>query len=73
MRCTCISLLQMQWFALAFSFGWYEARGHTDAVAFCKVHDLHYQMKAKSRIGLHNNFGCYNFTYRNEATGPVLA
>jgi hypothetical protein len=47
--------------------------GHTDADAFCKVHDLHYQTKAKDESGLHNNFGCYNFAYRKDTTGPVLA
>jgi hypothetical protein len=30
--------------------------GRTDVDAFCKVHDLHYQTKAKDEIGLHNNF-----------------
>jgi hypothetical protein len=37
------------------------------------VHDLHYQTKAQGRIGLHNNFGCYNFAYCKDTTGPVLA
>jgi hypothetical protein len=30
------------------------------AEAFCWVHELHYQTKAKED-GLHENFGCYNF------------
>jgi hypothetical protein len=47
--------------------------GHTDADAFCKVYDLHYQTKAKDETGLHNNFGCYNFTYRKDTTALVLA
>jgi hypothetical protein len=29
---------------------------------FCRVHELHYQMKARAD-GLHKNFGCYNFAY----------
>jgi hypothetical protein len=34
-----------------------------NAEAFCRVHELHYQTKAKED-GLHENFGCYNFVYR---------
>jgi hypothetical protein len=30
---------------------------------FCRVHELHYQTKARGD-GLHENFGCYNFAYR---------
>jgi hypothetical protein len=30
------------------------------AEAFCRVHELHYQTKARED-GLHENFGCYNF------------
>jgi hypothetical protein len=30
--------------------------------AFCRVHELHYQTKARVD-GLHKNFGCYNFAY----------
>jgi hypothetical protein len=33
-----------------------------DAEAFCRVHELHYQTKARAD-GLHENFGCYNFVY----------
>jgi hypothetical protein len=33
-----------------------------DAEAFCRVHELHYQTKARAD-GLHENFGCYNFAY----------
>jgi hypothetical protein len=33
------------------------------AEGFCRVHELHYQTKAK-KDGLHENFGCYNFAYR---------
>jgi hypothetical protein len=31
-------------------------------VGFCRVHELHYQTKARGD-GLHENFGCYNFAY----------
>jgi hypothetical protein len=33
------------------------------AEGFCRVHELHYQTKARGD-GLHENFGCYNFAYR---------
>jgi hypothetical protein len=33
------------------------------ADSFCRVHELHYQTKAR-KDGLHDNFGCYNFAYR---------
>jgi hypothetical protein len=33
-----------------------------NAEAFCRVHELHYQTKARTD-GLHENFGCYNFAY----------
>jgi hypothetical protein len=33
-----------------------------NAKAFCRVHELHYQTKARAD-GLHENFGCYNFAY----------
>jgi hypothetical protein len=41
-----------------------------NAEAFCRVHELHYQTKARED-GLHENFGCYNFAYRkdNENSG----
>jgi hypothetical protein len=38
---------------------------------FCRVHDLHYQTKARAD-GLHKNFGCYNFAYRNDTRAPVI-
>jgi hypothetical protein len=38
---------------------------------FCRVHELHYQMKARSN-GLHKNFQCYNFAYRKDTKAPVL-
>jgi hypothetical protein len=43
-----------------------------DAEAFCRVHELHYQMKARIE-GLHENFGCYNFAYRKDTKAPVLS
>jgi hypothetical protein len=38
------------------------------AEAFCQVHELHYQTKARAD-GLHENFGCYNFAYRKDTKG----
>jgi hypothetical protein len=49
------------------------SQGHTDADAFCKVHDFHYHTKARDALGLHNNFECYSFAYRKDTSGPVLA
>jgi hypothetical protein len=40
--------------------------------AFCRVHELHYQTKARAD-GLHENFGCYNFAYRKDMKAPVLS
>jgi hypothetical protein len=40
--------------------------------AFCRVHELHYQMKAREDE-LHENFGCYNFTYRKDTKALVLS
>jgi hypothetical protein len=40
--------------------------------AFCRVHELHYQTKARED-GLHENFGCYNFAYRKDMKAPVLS
>jgi hypothetical protein len=36
-----------------------------NAKGFCRVHELHYQPKARTD-GLHKNFGCYNFAYRKD-------
>ena len=36
-----------------------------NAEGFCRVHELHYQTKARSN-GLHKNFRCYNFAYRKD-------
>jgi hypothetical protein len=43
-----------------------------DAEAFCRVHELHYQTKARED-GLHENFGCYNFAYRKDTKASVLS
>jgi hypothetical protein len=43
-----------------------------NAEAFCRVHELHYQTKARED-GLHENFGCYNFAYRKGTKAPVLS
>jgi hypothetical protein len=43
-----------------------------NAEAFCRVHELHYQTKARED-GLHENFGCYNFTYRKDTKALVLS
>jgi hypothetical protein len=43
-----------------------------NAEAFCRVHELHYQMKARED-GLHENFGCYNFAYHKDMKTPVVS
>jgi hypothetical protein len=43
-----------------------------DAEAFYRVHELHYQTKARAN-GLHENFGCYNFAYHKDTKAPVLS
>jgi hypothetical protein len=40
--------------------------------AFCRVHELHYETKARED-GLHENFGCYNFAYRKDMKTPVVS
>jgi hypothetical protein len=42
-----------------------------NAKAFCRVHEL-YQTKVRED-GLHENFGCYNFTYRKDMKSPVVS
>jgi hypothetical protein len=42
------------------------------AEAFCRVHELHYQTKARED-GLHENFDCYNFAYRKEMKTQVVS
>jgi hypothetical protein len=39
---------------------------------FCRVHELHYQTKARGN-GLHENFGCYNFAYRKTTKFLVIS
>ena len=39
---------------------------------FCRVHELHYQTKARGD-GLHENFGYYNFAYRKTTKFPVIS
>jgi hypothetical protein len=43
-----------------------------DAEAFYRVHELHYQTKARAD-GLHENFDCDNFAYRKDTKAPVLS
>jgi hypothetical protein len=43
-----------------------------NAEAFYRVNELHYQTKARED-GLHENFGCYNFAYRQDMKAPVLS
>jgi hypothetical protein len=43
-----------------------------NAEAFCRVHELHYQTKARED-GLHENFGYYNFAYRKDTKALVLS
>jgi hypothetical protein len=42
------------------------------AEGFCRVHELHYQTKARED-GLHENFGCYNFAYQKTTKFPVIS
>jgi hypothetical protein len=42
------------------------------AEGFCRVHELHYQTKARGD-GLHENFGYYNFAYRKSTKFPVIS
>jgi hypothetical protein len=48
-----------------------QGMSHNDE-AFCRVHELHYQTKARAD-DLHENFGCYNFVYRKDTKAPVLS
>jgi hypothetical protein len=43
-----------------------------DARCFCNMHELLYQTKATWKEQYHNNFGCYNFVHRAEASYLVL-
>jgi hypothetical protein len=42
------------------------------AEAFCRVHELQYQTKARED-GLHENFSCYNFAYRKDMKTSVVS
>jgi hypothetical protein len=42
-----------------------------NAEAFCRVHKLHYQTKARAD-DLHKNFSCYNFAYQKDTKAPVI-
>jgi hypothetical protein len=42
-----------------------------NADGFCRVHELHYQTKARAD-GLHKNSGYYNFVYRKDTKAPVI-
>jgi hypothetical protein len=42
------------------------------AEGFCRVHELHYQTKARGD-GLHENFGCYNFAYCKSTKFRVIS
>jgi hypothetical protein len=39
---------------------------------FCNMHELLYETKATSKEQYHNNFGCYGFIARPNASHPVL-
>jgi hypothetical protein len=43
-----------------------------DVRCFCNIDELSYQTKATGKEQYHNNFGCYNFVPRSEASYPVL-
>jgi hypothetical protein len=43
-----------------------------DARCFCNMHELTYQMKVTGKEQYHNNFGCYSFVHRAEASYHVL-
>jgi hypothetical protein len=43
-----------------------------NAEAFCRVHELHYQTKARED-GLYENFGCYNIAYHKDMKALVLS
>jgi hypothetical protein len=42
------------------------------AEALCRVHELHYQTKARED-GLYENFGCYKFAYRKDMKTSVIS
>jgi hypothetical protein len=42
-----------------------------DARCFCNIHELSYETKAIGKEQYHNNFGCYSFVPRFEASYPL--
>jgi hypothetical protein len=38
---------------------------------FCNMHELLYETKATRKVQYHNNFGCYGFSARSNASYPV--
>jgi hypothetical protein len=40
--------------------------------SFCSMHELLYETKATGKEQYHNNFGCYGFVARSNASHPVL-
>jgi hypothetical protein len=46
---------------------------HVDVVAFYRIHELHYQIKARPSDKLHNNLGCYNLAYTKYMRALALA
>jgi hypothetical protein len=42
-----------------------------DARCFCNIHELSYETNATGKEQYHNNFGCYSFVPRYEASYPV--
>jgi hypothetical protein len=43
------------------------------AKCFCNMHELFYETKATGKELYHNNFGCYGFIPRSDASYPVPA
>jgi hypothetical protein len=43
------------------------------ARCFCSMHELLYETKATGKEQYHNNFGCYRFIARSNASHPVPA
>jgi hypothetical protein len=41
------------------------------AKCFCSMHELLYETKATDKLQYHNNFGCYGFIARSNASYPV--
>lgn len=41
--------------------------------AFYRIHELHYQTKARPSDNLHSNLSCYTFAYQKDMRAPMLA